>query len=327
MTSDTDHQPPADDLAPPKRRRWLTWLLGFLAVIILLAAGVAVAMVLVLVNYGKSLPDYQQLAAYEPPVITRIHAGDGSLLEEFARERRLFVPIDVIPKPVIEAFLSAEDKSFYTHGGVDYLGVMRAVVTNVKNKMTGRRPVGASTITQQVAKNFLLSNEVSYERKIKEAILAYRIERAFTKDQILELYLNEIYLGFGSYGVAAAALNYFNKSLEEVTYGEAAYLAALPKAPNNYHPVRQYAAAVARRNWVLSRMAEDGHITREVRDREQAAPLVVRPPRRGDVFQAHYFTEEVRRFIAPMARRLCMKRACRCAPRWSRACKPLPSAC
>ncbi len=278
-----------------RRRLWLNIGLGVVAGAIVLAVVGVIGFFLLLHHYGRALPDYKQLAAYEPPVITRIHAGDGSLIGEFAREHRLFVPVEAFPKPVIHAFLSAEDKHFYSHAGLDYLGIVRAAVTNIKNALVGHRPVGASTITQQVAKNFLLTNEVSYERKIKEAILAYRIERAFTKDQILELYLNEIYLGASSYGVAAAALNYFDKSLGELTVGEMAYLAALPKAPNNYHPTRNYKAAVARRNWVLSRMYEDGHIDKPTLRAEEAAPLLVRKRRGGDIYRADYFTEEVRR--------------------------------
>ena len=173
-------------------------------------------------HFGKGLPDYQQLAHYEPAVMTRVHAGDGRLLAEYATEKRVFVPIRAMPRRIIQAVLAAEDKHFYSHPGIDPLGLTRAVLTNIKNYGSGRRPVGASTITQQVAKNFLLTNEVSYSRKIKEAILAFRIERAFSKDRILELYLNEVYLGSGSYGVAAAALNYFNKSLDELTIAETA---------------------------------------------------------------------------------------------------------
>jgi penicillin-binding protein 1A len=214
-----------------------------------------------LYSYGRDLPDYKQLANYEPPVVSRIYAGDGSLIKEYAREKRLFVPINAIPSKVKEAFLSAEDQNFYSHIGIDFKGLLRAVLVNVKNVITGRRPVGASTITQQVAKNFLLTGEVRLERKIKEAILSYRIEQAFSKDQILELYLNEIYLGQNSYGVAAAALNYFGKSLDELELEEIAYLAALPKAPSNYHPTRRYAAAVGRRDWVLGRMEDEGFIS------------------------------------------------------------------
>ena len=192
------------------------------------------------------LPDYHQLAKYEPAVTTRLFAGDGQLLMEYAAEKRLFVPVDKIPDRVKQAFIAAEDKHFYQHGGIDYIGIVRAVLHNIKNLGSGRRPSGASTITQQVAKNFLLSSEVSYVRKVKEAILANRMNKAFTKDHILELYLNEIYLGNRSYGVAAAALNYFDKSLDDLSLEEIAYLAALPKGPNNYHPIKKHDAAVAR---------------------------------------------------------------------------------
>lgn len=254
----------------------------------------------VLHHFSQDLPDYRQLAVYEPPVTTRLQAGDGSLLAEYARERRLFVPITQIPPQVIGAFLSAEDKDFYTHGGIDITGVLRAIFTNLRNLGSDRRPVGASTITQQVAKNFLLGNEVSYGRKIREAILTFRIERTFSKDRILELYLNEIYLGTGSYGVAAAALNYFGKSMDELSVAEVAYLAALPKAPSNYHPVRQREAATARRNWVLDRMYEDGRITRAQWEEAKATPLTVRDPGKGNTTRADYFAEEVRREIVSL---------------------------
>jgi penicillin-binding protein 1A len=228
--------------------------------------------------------------------VTRVHAGDGRLLAEYATQKRVFVPIQAIPKRVVNAFLAAEDKNFYSHPGVDFMAVLRAVVTNVIHKAQGRRPVGASTITQQVAKNFLLTNELSYERKIKEAILALRMERTFTKDRILELYLNEIFLGYrGSYGVAAAALNYFNKSLDELTIAQAAYLAALPKAPNNYHPVRNYAQAVARRDWVIGRMVEDRSITPLEAELAWNEPLEIRQRGETEVAEAAHFAEEVRR--------------------------------
>ena len=203
---------------------------------------------------GKQLPDYKELSKYNPNVVTRIHAGNGALLAEYAIEKRVFVPINVIPKSVINAFISAEDKEFYNHFGLDVKATLRALLTNVKNIGSGKRLIGASTITQQVAKNFLLTSEVSFERKIKEAILAIRIERAFSKNQILELYLNEIYLGFKSYGVAAAALNYFDKSLDNLDLAESAFLAALPKAPNNYNPIHKTKNPVYRRNWVLNQM-------------------------------------------------------------------------
>src|SRR5690606_14328005 len=178
-------------------------------------------------HYSKDLPDYSQLQDYEPPVMTRVHAGDGALVAEYARERRLYLPIQAVPKLVINAFLSAEDKNFYEHGGLNFNGIMRVGILYLQNLGSSRRPQGASTITQQVAKNFLLTNELSFTRKIKEALLAMKIERTYTKDKILELYLNEIYLGFSAYGVAAASLLYFDKSVHELTVPEAAYLAAL----------------------------------------------------------------------------------------------------
>ena len=272
--------------------RALSFIVSATLLLALIGAG---GTLFVLWHYGRDLPDYRQLADYRPPVMTRVHAADGSLITEYARERRLFVPIAAIPRQVIKAFLSAEDKTFYSHPGVDFMGIASAMVRNVRNYGTDRRPVGASTITQQVAKNFLLSNEVSVTRKLKEAILAFRIEHAFAKDRILELYLNEIYLGFGSYGVAAAALNYFNKPLDELSLPEAAFLAALPKAPNNYHPKRRPQAALARRNWVLSRMHEDDIISTADMEAAKAAPLTVRPPDRARLFEAAYFAEEVRR--------------------------------
>jgi penicillin-binding protein 1A len=252
-------------------------------------------------HFGRDLPDYQALAHYEPPITTRVYAGDGRLAAEYAVEKRTFVPIDVVPDKVINAFLAAEDKHFYDHPGIDFFGVTRAIVSNLGNKAKGvdKRPEGASTITQQVAKNFLLTNELSYERKVKEAILAFRIEKAFTKRHILELYVNEIYLGMSAYGVAAAAMRYFNKSLDELTYAECAYLAALPKAPNNYHPVRRHKEAVERRNWVLSRMLEDGHITADQYERSVREPLTTR--RRDETQMAvggDYFAEDIRRELA-----------------------------
>jgi penicillin-binding protein 1A len=243
----------------------------------------------VLHTYGRDLPDYRQLADYDPEVMTRVFAGDGRLLAEYAVEKRVFVPIRAIPKPVINAFLAAEDKTFYSHPGVDFAGIANAVLINLKRLGSDQRPVGASTITQQVAKNFLLTNEVSIARKIKEAILAFRIERAFSKDRILELYLNEIYLGFGSYGVAAAALNYFDKSLDELTVSEAAFLAALPKAPNNYHPITKHDAAVGRRNWVIQQMRENGKIDAQTAQDAMAEPLVIAERRETEFVTADFF--------------------------------------
>jgi len=266
------------------------------ATFLVLVVGGLLAGVYMIWRLSQDLPDYDHLARYEPPVMTRVHAGDGSLIGEYARERRLYVPIEAIPQPVIDAFLSAEDKNFYAHDGIDARGVMRAVIENIKNVIQGRRLEGASTITQQVAKNFLLSSDVTMERKLKEALLALRIEDAFSKQQILELYLNEIYLGLGSYGVAAAALNYFGKPLDELTIAETAYLAALPKAPNNYHPFRQRERAIARRNWVIGRMEENGVITPYQASEARGEELTVTPrPFGAQLVDANFFVEEVRR--------------------------------
>jgi penicillin-binding protein 1A len=249
-------------------------------------------------HYSKDLPDYTQLQNYEPPVMTRVHAADGSLLAEYANERRLYLPIQAVPKLVTNAFIAAEDKNFYQHPGIDITGIGRAAMFLVQNYGSGRRLQGASTITQQVAKNFLLTNEVKFTRKIKEALLALRIERTYSKDRILELYLNQIYLGLGAYGVAAASLLYFDKSVHELTIAEAAYLAALPKGPNNYNPFRKHDEAIARRNYVLDRMVEDGFITAEAGDKAKKEPLnVAQRPTGIHTFAAEYFAEEVRRYL------------------------------
>src|SRR5215470_13795353 len=279
--------------------RFLIRFFGFLfaagTVVFLVGVGGIAGMIW---HFSKDLPDYSQLQDYEPPIMTRVHAVDGSLLGEYAKERRLYLPIQAVPKQVINAFLAAEDKNFYEHGGIDYSGMMRAAILYAQNYGSNRRPQGASTITQQVAKNFLLTNEVSFTRKIKEALLAMKIERAFSKEKILELYLNEIYLGMGAYGVAAASLLYFDKSVHELTVAEAAYLAALPKAPNNYHPFRQRDRAVERRNYVIDRMAEDRYITAQEAETAKKDPLKITPrPTGAHIFAAEYFAEEVRRYI------------------------------
>src|ERR1700756_1564779 len=240
-------------------------------------------------HFGRDLPDYQQLAHYHPPIATRVHAGDGRLLAEYATERRVFVPIQAIPKRVINAFLSAEDKNFYNHHGIDPVSIARAAITDVGRLRANRRPVGASTITQQVAKNMLLTNEISIERKIKEVLLATRIEAALPKDRILELYLNEIYLGAGAYGVAAAALTYFDKSLDELTLGEAAFLAGLPKAPNRYNPKRVPQAAQSRRDWVIDRMVEDGAVTQLEAIQAEGQPIERRYRQETEQARAPYF--------------------------------------
>ena len=280
--------------------RLLVRFLGFL-----FAAGTVVFLVGVTAvagaiwHFSKDLPDYSQLQDYEPPVMTRVHATDGSLLGEYAKERRLYLPIQAVPKLVINAFLAAEDKNFYEHGGIDYSGMLRAALLYAQNYGSNRRPQGASTITQQVAKNFLLNNEVSFTRKIKEALLAIRIERAYSKDKILELYLNEIYLGLGTYGVAAASLVYFDKSANELTIAEASYLASLPKAPAALHPVRNRDRAIERRNYVIDRLLENGWIKQADADkaRKEALNVTSRSNAAAHIFAGEYFAEEVRRDI------------------------------
>ena len=257
--------------------------------------------IFVFMRYGVNLPDYNQLSEYKPPVTSRFYAGDGSLLTEYATEQRIFVPLKDIPPNLINAFISAEDKNFWTHSGIDLVGIVRAAIINVRNKILGggRRMVGASTITQQVAKNFFLSSEQSLTRKIKEIILALKMERAFSKRHILTLYFNQIFLGFRSYGVAAAALNYFNKSLDELTLSECAFLASLPKAPNNYNPITNKDRAIIRRNWVLDRMAEDGYISGEEAlnakndDIEVSESFISKNQK-----YSLYFSEEVRKFLS-----------------------------
>ena len=279
--------------------RLLVRFAGFLfaAGTVVFLVGVAAAAGLIW-HYSKDLPDYSQLQDYEPPVMTRVHAADGALLGEYAKERRLYLPIQAVPKLVINAFLAAEDKNFYEHGGIDYSGMARAALLYVQNFGSNRRPQGASTITQQVAKNFLLTNEVSFTRKIKEALLAMRIERAYSKDKILELYLNEIYLGLGAYGIAAASLVYFDKSVNDLTVAEAAYLAAMPKAPGALHPVRNHDRAVERRNYVIDRLLENGWIKPAEAETARKDPLVVtNRSNAAHIFAGEYFAEEVRRDI------------------------------
>ena len=278
--------------------RLFGWLFTAGAIVFVIGAVVAGGF---LWHYSKDLPDSAQLRNYEPPVMTRVHAGDGSLIAEFARERRLYLPIQAVPKLIIEAYLSAEDKNFYKHVGVDPEGLVRAAISNFRNRSAGRRPQGASTITQQVAKNFLVGSEQNYERKIREALVALRIESTYSKDKILELYLNEIYLGApapgqGSYGIAAAALNYFGKSVHELNLQEAAYLAALPKAPTDLHPIRNRERAIERRNYVIDRMVENGFVARAAGDAAKGQPLGVNPRTVSpNNIAAGYFAEEIRR--------------------------------
>lgn len=271
-------------------------LSALFSLLFMVALSGVIALYLVFQHYSNDLPDYAYLKDYQPPILTRIYADDGRMMATIAAEQRIFVPMVAIPKLVSGAFLSAEDQNFYQHAGVDVVGITRAALTNLQNVGKDRRPMGASTITQQVAKNMLLSNEVSIARKVREIILAGRLETSLSKDRILEIYMNEIFLGNRSYGVASAALNYFNKSLDELTIAEAAYLAALPKAPNNYHPVKSYDAALARRNWVISRMKEDGRITQEQAEIAMKEPLQTRSRDEAEiVVGGDYFTEEARR--------------------------------
>jgi penicillin-binding protein 1A len=274
--------------------RFLGWLFG---VIFMVALGLSAAALYVIYDVSKDLPDYKQLASWEPPVMTRMHAADGSLLAEYAEERRLYVPVNLIPARVINAYVAAEDKNFYTHAGLDWRGIGKALLRFVQVKVTGHGQVlGASTITQQVAKNFLLSNERTWSRKLKEALVVQRIEASFSKDQIMELYLNDIFLGFNSYGVAAASLNYFGKPLDELTIEEAAYLGALPKGPNNYNPFTNYDRAFERRNYVLQQMFENKYITDVELKEALAKPLKVNPrPFGAQLFSAESFAEEARR--------------------------------
>ena len=275
--------------------------IGF-AVAALGAIGAAIFAAIYLGRLAEDLPPYGQLAEYAPPVTTRVYAGDGSLVAEFARERRLFVPIEQIPDHVTGAFVSAEDKTFYEHTGLDMRGLVRAQISNISNIINGRRLEGGSTITQQVAKNFLLTSEQKIDRKLREMMISRKMEQAFTKDHILELYLNEIYLGNRSYGVAAAALNYFNKPLSELSVAEAAYLAAITKGPSNYHPIQNEQRAVTRRNWVIGRMLEDGRISQEEADEGRSQPLGAQmaDPLGAREWTMEYFAEEVRKQIVDL---------------------------
>ncbi len=254
---------------------------------------------------SKDLPSHEALANYEPPVTTRVYGGDGSLVAEFATESRLFVPIENIPDHVKNAFISGEDQNFYRHDGLDYRAIVRGmIIQNAINKLRGggKRLIGASTITQQVAKNFLLSDSRKIERKVREWLLARRIENTFSKDEILELYLNEIYLGNRAYGVAAAALNYFDKPLADLTTEEAAYLAALPKGPSNYHPVRRKDRAIERRNWVIGRLFDDGLIDEAEKTSAQNAEFTAKlaPPLGAREWATEYFAEQVRKEIVSL---------------------------
>jgi len=251
----------------------------------------------ILWNYSNNIPDYKFLKNYKPPVSSKVYSGDGKLVADFSKEKRIFVPYNSIPKNVINSFLSAEDKNFFSHPGVDAKGVLRAVINNISNILLSKRLEGASTITQQVAKNFLLTNEVSLNRKIKEAILAFRIERALSKQRILELYLNQIYLGSGAYGVAAASLEYFDKSIKDLNYAEAALLAALPKAPSKYNPYRNIKLGEFRRNLVLKNLFENKYIDLETYNKLKLEKINLNKIKKVFSEDAQYYIEDVRKNV------------------------------
>ena len=251
----------------------------------------------ILWSYSNNIPDYRFLKSYKPPVSSKVYSGDGDLVADFSKEKRIFVPFNSIPKNVVNSFLSAEDKNFFSHPGVDAKGVLRAVINNISNIISSKRLEGASTITQQVAKNFLLSNEVSLNRKIKEAILAFRIERALSKQRILELYLNQIYLGSGAYGVAAASLEYFDKSIKDLDYSEAALLAALPKAPSKYNPYRNIELAKFRRNLVLKNLLENKYIDLKNFNYLKDKKIDLNKSKKIFLEDAQYYIEDVRKKV------------------------------
>ncbi len=268
-------------------------LISFLLVFIVLVLSV----ISILWIYSNKLPDYKYLKSYKPPVSSKLYSGNGELVSDFSTQKRIFVPYDAIPKKVINAFLSAEDKNFFKHPGVDAKGVIRAFKNNIFNLLNSKRLEGASTITQQVAKNFLLNNEVSIDRKIKEAILAFRIERALSKERILELYLNQIYLGEGSYGIASASLRYFDKSINELNYSEAALLAALPKAPSKYNPYRNKKLAKYRRNLVINNLLDNSYIDKNEFEKITKSEIKLRKRKRIYFEDSRYFVEEVRKKV------------------------------
>ena len=268
----------------------LKFLIIFFAVVIFFAFST-------LWYFSIGLPDYKKLSNYEPPISSRVYSENSKLIAEYALEKRLFIPFEAIPEKVINSFLSAEDKNFFSHPGIDAKGIIRAIIKNLGNVAKNKRLEGASTITQQVAKNFLLTNEVSMKRKIKEAILAFRIERAYTKERILELYLNQIYLGQGTYGIAAASLEYFDKPIKDLNYSESALLAALPKAPSKYNPYRYPKVAKFRRNLVLQNLAENNFISKKDLEKLKDSKLILKKRKIEIVNEANSYTEEVRRLV------------------------------
>ncbi len=272
-------------------------LRNFFILLIIISLIVFIGIFGILWSFSNKIPDYKFLKNYKPPVSSKMYSGNGDLVADFSKEKRIFIPYSAIPEKVINAFLSAEDKNFFSHPGVDAKGVIRATVNNVKNIVTSKRLEGASTITQQVAKNFLLTNEVSINRKIKEAILAFRIERALNKERILELYLNQIYLGSGAYGIAAASLEYFDKSIKELDYSEAAMLAALPKAPSKYNPYQNLELAKFRRDLVLQNLYQNGFLNFEEYEDHKSKNIKLKKIKRVYLEDAQYYIEDVRKNI------------------------------
>jgi penicillin-binding protein 1A len=262
--------------------------IGLLTVILILA---------VLWAFSNKLPDYKFLKSYKPPVSSKVYSGEGELVNDFSTEKRIFVPYKAIPKKIINAFLSAEDKNFFSHPGVDAKGVLRATINNISNIIASKRLEGASTITQQVAKNFLLNNEVSLNRKFKEAILAFRIERALSKERILELYLNQIYLGEGTYGVASASLEYFDKPINELNYNEAAVLAALPKAPSRYNPYKNIKLAKFRRDLVLKNLFENNYINKKNYEKFVNNKILLKKRKKIFLEDTRYYVEDIRKNV------------------------------
>jgi len=272
----------------------------FKKIFILFSSGVlllSIAILSILWAFSNNLPDYKFLKNYKPPVSSKVYSGDGELVSDFSSEKRIFIPYNAIPKKVINAFLSAEDKNFFSHPGVDAKGLLRAIVRNISNILKSKRLEGASTITQQVAKNFLLTNEVSFNRKLKEAILAFRIERALSKERILELYLNQIYLGQGSYGVASASIEYFDKSINELDYSQTALLAALPKAPSRYNPYKNIKLAKFRRNLVLNNIFQNNYINKKEYEKFKDDKIVLKKRKKIYLEDTRYFVEDVRKNI------------------------------
>ena len=275
----------------------LTYFKRSIRLIIAIITGFLLFVFSTLWYFSSDLPDYKILSNYKPPISSRVHSGEGQLIAEYALQKRLFIPYDSIPKKVVYSFLSAEDKNFFSHPGIDAKSITRAIIKNLKNIFAEKRLEGASTITQQVAKIFLLTNEVSIKRKIKEAILAFRIERAYSKERIMELYLNQIYLGEGTYGIAAASLEYFDKAVNELNYQEASLLAALPKAPSKYNPYKSKKTAKLRRNFVLRNLYENAYINKNQYDNLIKQEIVTKKRKIKLLEEANFYSEEVRRIV------------------------------